>query len=209
MANTSKKQWIKKHLSDIYVQMAEKHGYRSRAAFKLLEIEKKNKILKPGLSVLDIGAAPGSWSQIVSEKNKNIKKNRPKLVAIDLLPIIPIEGITTLQGDFSKDSIKKQITEIFKGKKIDLILSDLSPTLTGIKIVDSSKINEFGEMVLDFCKAHLSKNGIILMKTFQGNGHSELISSFNKVFSHVGKDKPSSSRSESAEVFVLAKNLLN
>ena len=120
MAKRSKKKWIKRHLSDVYVQMAEKAGYRSRAAFKLLEIEKKNKILKPGLSVLDIGAAPGSWSQIVSEKNKKIKKNRPKLVAIDLLPMLPIDGITTLQGDFSKNTIKKQL-DISSGQNSKII----------------------------------------------------------------------------------------
>ncbi len=208
MANNSKNLWIKKHLSDSYVKKAKLLGFRSRAAFKLIEIDKNSNLIKPGISVLDLGAAPGSWSQVVSKKiNLSQIHHKKVIAALDLLPIQPIDGVKFIQGDFTEVKTIEKIVEIFNGEKIDLILSDISPTLSGINAVDAVRINELGELVLDFCKTHLSSRGCILVKTFHGSGHSQLIDKYKKVFSSVFKRKPDSSRSGSAEVFVLAKNL--
>tara|TARA_E500000331_G_scaffold354288_1_gene406934 strand:- start:1385 stop:2014 length:630 start_codon:yes stop_codon:yes gene_type:complete len=204
LANASNKRWIKKHLSDTYVKKARKMGFRSRAAFKLIEIDQKCNLIKPGMSILDLGAAPGSWSQIISKK---LKKEIKKIVAVDLLPIDPIDGVEFLQGDFLDEKTIDKIRKIFEKDKIDLILSDISPNLSGIGVADASRVNHLGELVLDFCKGNLNVNGSILLKTFHCSGYSQLVEEYKKVFCQVSKKKPESSRPESAEVFILAKNL--
>ena len=181
-------------------------GFRSRAAFKLIEIDQKCNLIKPGMSILDLGAAPGSWSQIISKK---LKKEIKKIVAVDLLPIDPIDGVEFLQGDFLDENTIDKIRKIFEKDKIDLILSDISPNLSGVSVADSSRINYLGELVLDFCYHNLSVNGTVLLKTFQGSGYSQLVEKYKQVFCQVFRKKPDSSRSESAEVFLLAKNLKN
>ncbi len=209
MVKSSNKRWIKKHLSDNYVKKARLMGFRSRAAFKLLEIDEGCNLIKPNLSILDLGAAPGSWSQVISKKlNKKINSQK-NIVAVDILPIEPIVGITFIQGDFTDLKTIKEIRDFFKEDKIDLILSDISPNLTGIGIADSMRINHLGELVLEFCKEFMSIDGTVLLKTFHGSGYSQLVENYKKVFSQVTKKKPSSSRSESAEVFIIAKNLKN
>ena len=179
-------------------------GFRSRAAFKLIEIDQKCNLIKPGMSILDLGAAPGSWSQIISKK---LKKEIKKIVAVDLLPIDPIDGVEFLQGDFLDEKTIDKIRKIFEKDKIDLILSDISPNLSGIGVADASRVNHLGELVLDFCKGDLNVNGSILLKTFHCSGYSQLVEEYKKVFCQVSKKKPESSRPESAEVFILAKNL--
>ncbi len=210
MANSINKRWIKKHLSDIYVKQAKKLGYRSRAAFKLIEIDEKCGLIRPGQSILDLGASPGSWSQVVSRKlDKKKFHNKKKIVAVDILPLNPIDGVEFLQGDFLKRETTEKIIKIFNNDKIDLILSDISPNLTGIGVADSSRVIQLGELVLDFCYDHLSEDGTVLLKTFQGSGYSQLVEKYKQVFCKVFRKKPNSSRSESSEVFVLAKNLKN
>ena len=209
MANSVNKRWIKRHLSDNYVKQAKKMGFRSRAAFKLIEIDEKCGLIRPGLSILDLGASPGSWSQVVSRKLNTKQLYKKKIVAVDVLPLSPIEGVEFVQGDFLKSETTEKIIKIFNNEKIDLILSDISPNLTGIGVTDSSRINHLGELVLDFCYDHLSFDGTILLKTFHGSGYSQLVEKYKQVFSKVLRKKPDSSRSDSAEVFVLAKNLKN
>ena len=209
MANSVNKRWIKRHLSDNYVKQAKKMGFRSRAAFKLIEIDEKCGLIRPGLSILDLGASPGSWSQVVSRKLNTKQLYKKKIVAVDVLPLSPIEGVEFIQGDFLKSETTEKIIKIFNNDKIDLILSDISPNLTGIGVTDSSRINHLGELVLDFCYDNLSVNGTILLKTFHGSGYSQLVEKYKQVFSKVLRKKPDSSRSDSAEVFVLAKNLKN
>ena len=187
-------------------------GFRSRAAFKLLEIDEKCGLIRPGLSILDLGSAPGSWSQVISKKlnlhkTKAKTKTRTKIVAVDIITVEPIEGVTFLQGDFLEVNTLEQIIKNFESNKIDLILSDISPNLSGIGVADATRINHLGELVLEFCKEHISTNGTVLLKTFHGSGYSQLVESYKKVFDQVLKKKPLSSRSESAEVFILAKNL--
>ena len=209
MANSVNKRWIKRHLSDNYVKQAKKMGFRSRAAFKLIEIDEKCGLIRPGLSILDLGASPGSWSQVVSRKLNTKQLDKKKIVAVDVLPLSPIEGVEFIQGDFLESETTEKIIKIFNNDKIDLILSDISPNLTGIGVTDSSRINHLGELVLDFCYDHLSENGTVLLKTFQGSGYSQLVEKYKQVFCKVFRKKPDSSRSESSEVFVLAKNLKN
>lgn len=209
MANSVNKRWIKRHLSDNYVKQAKKMGFRSRAAFKLIEIDEKCGLIRPGLSILDLGASPGSWSQVVSRKLNTKQLDKKKIVAVDVLPLSPIEGVEFIQGDFLESETTEKIIKIFNNDKIDLILSDISPNLTGIGVTDSSRINHLGELVLDFCYGNLSVNGTVLLKTFHGSGYSQLVEKYKQVFSKVLRKKPDSSRSDSAEVFVLAKNLKN
>lgn len=184
-------------------------GFRSRAAFKLIEIDEKCGLIRPGLSILDLGASPGSWSQVVSRKLNTKQFYKKKIVAVDVLPLSPIEGVEFIQGDFLESETTEKIIKIFNNEKIDLILSDISPNLTGIGVTDSSRINHLGELVLDFCYDYLSFDGTILLKTFHGSGYSQLVEKYKQVFSKVLRKKPDSSRSDSAEVFVLAKNLKN
>ena len=184
-------------------------GFRSRAAFKLIEIDEKCGLIRPGLSILDLGASPGSWSQVVSRKLNTKQLDKKKIVAVDVLPLSPIEGVEFIQGDFLESETTEKIIKIFNNDKIDLILSDISPNLTGIGVTDSSRINHLGELVLDFCYGNLSVNGTVLLKTFHGSGYSQLVEKYKQVFSKVLRKKPDSSRSDSAEVFVLAKNLKN
>ena len=208
MAKSINKRWIKKHLSDTYVKQAKKMGFRSRAAFKLIEIDEKYGLIRPGLTILDLGASPGSWSQVVSRKLKQKKKLiEKKIVAVDILPVSPIEGVEYVQGDFLERETTEKIIKVFNNYKIDLILSDISPNLSGIGVADASRVNHLGELVLDFCKGNLNVNGSILLKTFHCSGYSQLVEEYKKVFCQVSKKKPESSRPESAEVFILAKNL--
>jgi 23S rRNA (uridine2552-2'-O)-methyltransferase len=182
-ANNSKN-WIKGHVKDPFVIQAQKDGYRSRAAYKLIEIDNKYKIIKPGIAAVDLGAAPGGWSQVLS---KRIGLNG-KVVAIDLLEVSPINGIDFIQGDFEQEEILKEMLEKLKNKPLDLVISDMAPNISGIKMVDQQRAINLNELALDFAKKHLKQNGFFLVRLY-----------FKKVF----KIKPDSSRSRSSEIFLL------
>jgi 23S rRNA (uridine2552-2'-O)-methyltransferase len=190
----SNKQWLRRHVTDSYVRKARKQGLRSRAAFKLLEIDKKESILRPGITVVDLGAAPGGWSQVAAEK----VKPGGRVIAIDLVDIAPISGVTVLKGDFRQASIDA---------KADVVLSDASPNLSGIANVDQARLLELGAAAIELCRKVLKPDGVFLVKAFHGEAFNELLERLKAVFAKVKVVKPSASRGESAETYVVARNL--
>jgi 23S rRNA (uridine2552-2'-O)-methyltransferase len=190
----SSKEWLRRHVSDRYVKEARKQGYRSRAAFKLLEIDQRESILKPGKTVLDLGAAPGGWSQVAAER----VMPGGKVTAIDLLPIAPISGVTILKGDFREVSIEGTA---------DVVLSDVAPNLSGIPNVDQARLLELAEAAIDVCRKVLKRDGVFLLKAFHGEAFGEVRERLNKTFLNVKVVKPPASRGESAETYVVARGL--
>ena len=194
MAKASSKRWMQRHVSDHYVKQARKQGYRSRAAFKLLEIDAKEKLFRPGQTVLDLGAAPGGWSQVSAEKIKP----GGKVIAIDLLPIAPISGVTVIKGDFREAEI---------GTKADVVLSDVSPNLSGIPSVDQARLLELSQAAVELCRKVLKPDGVFLTKAFHGGAFEELMQALKAAFEKTKVVKPQASRGESAETYVVARGV--
>ncbi|WP_150466673.1 RlmE family RNA methyltransferase [Francisella sp. SYW-9] len=194
------KRWMQDHTSDFYVKQATKLGYRSRASFKILEIQDKYKIFKPNAFVVDLGAAPGGWSeQIVKYIGNN-----GKLIALDLLDMAPIAGVDFIQGDFSSDEIYEKLNDLVNGQKIDCIVSDMAPNLSGNKTSDQAKSIYLLELALDFANNNLKNNGIFVAKVFQGQGSDEYLKLVKESFVKVIQFKPKSSRPKSREFYIIA-----
>ncbi len=193
--------WMQEHFEDEYVKLAQAQGYRSRAVFKLKEIQEKDRFIKPGMSVLDLGAAPGGWSQWI----RPILGKKSKLIALDILPMDPIDGVEFIQGDFREDSVWQMLNLILDEGGIDLVLSDMAPNMSGNKGVDQPNAMYLCELALDTAKALLTKGGAFLVKVFQGEGfeafHREVQNHFEKVVIR----KPKASRPRSNEVYILAR----
>ena len=199
--NKISKNWINKQRRDIYVRQSKVEGYRSRAVYKLKEINEKFKFLKNNISVIDLGAAPGSWSEFISRKFKNIK-----LVAIDLKELDKIENVTHIKGDFTDEITQKKIEKNFD-EKIDLVVSDMAVNTTGNKNVDSLVTGELSIEAMNFSLKILKKNGIFVSKIFMGSSFNEIVDSAKKNFKEFHVYKPPSSRKESKENFIICKNL--
>jgi 23S rRNA (uridine2552-2'-O)-methyltransferase len=195
----SSKEWLRRHVTDSYVRQAKAQGYRSRAAFKLLEIDKQEKILRRGQTVIDLGAAPGSWSQVAAA---NVKPGG-KVIAIDLLEIAPISGVTVLRADFREDVL----IQALEGAKADVVLCDVSPNLSGIPNVDQARAFELAEGAVELCRKALKPEGVFLGKAFQGEQFQALTALLKATFGKVKVVKPSASRGESPELYVVARNL--
>jgi len=193
--------WMNEHVNDSYVKKAKKAGYRARSAFKLEEIDKRDRLIRPGMNVVDLGAAPGSWCQYA--RTRLGKKDH--LVAVDLLPIDPIEGVVFIQGDFTEDRIRSQLTEMMGVRGVDLVLSDMAPNISGIALSDQARSIGLAEAVLDWSRTVLVEDSTVLMKVFQGSGFDQLRQEMLTVFRSVATRKPGASRSRSAEVFLLAR----
>jgi 23S rRNA (uridine2552-2'-O)-methyltransferase len=193
--------WMNEHVNDSYVKKAKKEGYRARSAFKLEEIDKKYKLLRPGMKVVDLGAAPGGWCQYV--RTRLGKKDH--LIAVDLLPIKPIAGVEIIQGDFTDLEIRNRINALFDNQRIDLVLSDIAPNISGIALADQARSIGLAESVLDWSCSVLVKDGTLLMKVFQGSGFDQLRQEILKHFQSVVSRKPDASRSRSSEVYLLAR----
>lgn len=193
--------WMNEHLNDSYVKKAKKAGYRARSAFKLEEIDKKDKLLRPGLNVVDLGAAPGGWCQYARTR---LGKNS-RLVAVDLLPIEAIDGVEIIQGDFTDQVIRDRINELFDNESVDLVLSDMAPNISGIDSVDQARSIGLAEGVLDWSRSVLAEGGVLLIKVFQGSGFDQLRRELLTQFHSVAVRKPGASRSRSAEVYLLAR----
>ncbi|TAK84604.1 MAG: RlmE family RNA methyltransferase [Betaproteobacteria bacterium] len=195
----SSKQWLRRHVTDSYVRKAKEQGYRSRAAFKLLELDEKEHFFRPGMLVVDLGAAPGGWSQVAAAKV------RPggRVIAIDLLPVAPISGVTVLEGDFREEMLLRSL----EGAKADVVLSDVSPNLSGIGNVDQARALELTLAAVDFCRKALKPEGVFLLKAFHGEAFEELLTRLKGTFRKVKVVKPSASRGESAETYMLARGL--
>ena len=199
--NKISKNWINKQKRDIYVRQSKLEGYRSRAVYKLQEIQKKFKVINNGMSIVDLGAAPGSWSEFISRKFKNIK-----LVAIDLKELDEIENVTHIKGDFTDEITQKKIEKNFD-EKIDLVVSDMAVNTTGNKNVDSLVTGELSIEAMNFSLKILKKNGIFVSKIFMGSSFNEIVDSAKKNFKEFHVYKPPSSRKESKENFIICKNL--
>jgi len=195
----SSKQWLRRHVTDPYVRQAKQQGYRSRAAFKLLQIDSKEHILKPGQLVVDLGAAPGGWSQVAAAK----VKPGGRVIAIDLLPIAPISGVTLLKGDFRSDGL----LQAMEGNRADVVLSDLAPNLSGIGNVDQARALELAAAAIDFCCKGLKPEGVFVLKAFHGEAFEEMLKRLRKTFEKVKVVKPLASRGESAETYVVARGV--
>lgn len=199
----SSKRWLKRHVNDPYVQRSKREGYRSRSAYKLTEIDEKDHLLKGGLVVVDLGAAPGGWSQVLAKK----LGASGKVVAIDLLPMEPIAGVTFIQGDFGTRKGAAAVEGALGGLKADLVLSDMSPNITGIPMTDQARTMDLAEIARDFAVLHLKPDGALLIKIFQGAGYDEYFKSLRRAFLKVVVRKPDASRDESAELYLLARGL--
>ena len=195
--------WMHEHVTDRFVQEARKRGYRSRAAFKLLEIGAKDRLLRPGLRAVDLGAAPGSWSQVLAEK----LGPGATLVAIDLLPMDPVRGVTVLQGDFATDEGLAAVEQALGGRRVDLVVSDMAPNLSGIDSVDQARSIHLAELAVEFALRWLQPGGDFAVKAFQGEGFDGFVRAVQGRFGNVHVRKPEASRDRSREVFVVGKGL--
>ena len=198
----SSKGWLQEHFDDPYVKLAKEHGYRSRASYKLLEIQHKDKLLKKGMSVIDLGAAPGSWSQVVMKAIGN----RGRLIACDILPMDPIDGVEFIQGDFTEDEVYGRLVHCLDNGKVDLVISDMAPNMSGMNEIDQPKSLYLAELALDLAKNTLKCNGSLLVKVFSGEGFDSFLSELRLVFKTVKSRKPKASRSRSREIYLLACN---
>lgn len=196
------KVWMQEHVNDPYVIRAKAEGWRARAAFKLIEIDDRDKLIKPGMVVVDLGSTPGSWSQVVA---KRMGANG-KIIAMDILPMDPIRGVSFIQGDFREDQTLVELTKALDGRQVDLVLSDMAPNMTGIGVSDQARVMYLAELTLDFCNMHLKPGGDLLVKVFQGSGYMELRKSVDEVFETLLVRKPAASRDKSAEVYLLGRN---
>ena len=199
----SSSRWLQRHVKDPYVRRARSDGYRSRAAFKLIEINTRERLLIPGAKVVDLGAAPGGWSQVAAQK----VGAGGAVIAIDLLEIAPMSGVTVFRGDFRQPGIQAQLVAALGGQKADAVLSDLSPNISGIASADQARGAELVRMAIEFCRAQLKPDGAFLVKVFQGEEFSGILKELQHVFRDVKTIKPSASRDESRETYLLARGL--
>ena len=197
----SSRRWLDRHVNDPYVKRSQLDGYRSRAAYKLLEIQEKDRILSPGMRVLDLGAAPGSWSQIAA---RTVGAGGC-VVALDMLPLEPIAGVQALQGDFREETALTQLRETLGQDPLDLVLSDMAPNITGTAIVDQSRAIYLLDLALDLAREQLKPGGSLVVKAFQGTGFDAFLGELRCSFRQVVSRKPKSSRAESRELYLVAK----
>ena len=198
----SSRQWLDRHFNDAYVKRAQKAGYRSRAAFKLLEIQEKDRVIKPGMRVVDLGAAPGGWSQIA----RDLVGGKGQVIALDILPMDPIAGVDFIQGDFREEEPLARLRDLLDGEPVDLVISDMAPNVTGMASVDQPRAMYLCELALDFARESLKPGGGFVIKVFQGAGFDDYIKSVRQSFGRVVSRKPDSSRSKSREIYLVAGN---
>ena len=201
----SSHQWLRKHFDDEYVKRAQREGYRSRAVYKLDEIQQKDHILRPGSVVVDLGAAPGGWSQYAAQ----FLKGKGRIVALDILPMDPLPGVEFLQGDFREDDVLDALNELLGGATVNLVMSDMAPNISGMDAVDQPRSMYLVELAADFAASVLGKGGDLLFKGFQGEGFDSLLKDLRGQYRKVLIRKPKASRSRSREVYVLAKGRIN
>jgi 23S rRNA (uridine2552-2'-O)-methyltransferase len=204
------KQWLYDHLNDPYVKLAQKEGYRARAAYKLKEIDEELKLIRPGQLVVDLGATPGAWSQYLRRKfapkeagGAAVGDLNGTIIALDILDFEPIEGVTFIQGDFREDAVLRQLEEQVAGRPVDVVVSDMAPNLSGIESSDSARIAHLIELAVEFAQNHLTPRGALVCKVFHGSGYSQLVKLFKERFKVVKPIKPKASRDKSAETFLV------
>lgn len=205
------KAWLNDHVNDPYVKQAHKDGYRARAAYKLKEIDESLGLIRPGHHVVDLGSTPGAWSQYVRRKlspqGAAVGELNGTIIAIDLLPMEPIEGVQFLQGDFREDDVLAQLEALVGGRKLDVVVSDMAPNLSGVESVDAARISHLIELAIDFAQQHLKPEGALVTKVFHGSGYSQLVQLFKDTFKVVKAIKPKASRDRSSETFLVGMQL--
>ncbi|BCG49517.1 ribosomal RNA large subunit methyltransferase E [Candidatus Profftella armatura (Diaphorina cf. continua)] len=210
MKNKLDKKWVHNHVNNFYVKLAKKEGYRARSIYKLQEIDAKEKLIQPGQIIVDLGSSPGSWSQYIRQKlsynNKNINGT---IIALDILKMKPIPNVNFILGDFRNKCTINNLKKILNGRKLDLILSDISPNLSGISVIDSANIKCIINVILEFTKEYIKPSGSILLKCFYGNNYKEIFHKFYCIFKSVSLKKPKASHKNSSEIFLLGKKLKN
>ncbi len=201
------KAWLNDHVNDTYVKLAQKEGYRARAAYKLKEIDETLKLVKPGQVVVDLGCAPGAWSQYLRRRmapgGAAMGELKGTIIGLDLLPMQPIEGVQYIQGDFRETAVLAQLEGLLQGRQVDLVVSDMAPNLSGVASVDTARIEELIELAIDFCQHHLKPSGALVAKVFHGSGYNELVHRFRAHFQTVKPLKPKASRDRSSETFLV------
>jgi 23S rRNA (uridine2552-2'-O)-methyltransferase len=212
------KAWLNNHVSDPYVQQAQKDGYRSRAAYKLKEIDEELKLIRPGQVVVDLGATPGAWSQYLRRRfapkeagqgGAAVGQLNGTIIALDLLDFEPIEGVQFIQGDFQEDAVLAELEAALAGRSVDVVVSDMAPNLSGIASTDAARISNLIELAVDFAGKHLKPDGALVAKVFHGAGYNELVELFRRSFKTVKVVKPKASRIRSSETFLVGMGLKN
>ena len=197
--------WLREHVNDPYVQRAKAEGYRSRASFKLMEIDDRDRLIRPGEVVVDLGATPGGWSQVAAKR----QKGHGRVIALDLLEMDPLHGVEFIQGDFREDAVLAELERTLAGQKVGLVLSDMAPNMSGILLSDQARVMHLAELGLEFSRQWLKPDGAFLVKVFQGYGFEDFVREMRLVFTSVSSRKPDASRDRSAEVYLLGKGLKN
>jgi 23S rRNA (uridine2552-2'-O)-methyltransferase len=203
----SNREWIERHLNDPFVKRSVQEGYRSRAAYKLSAIDDRDKLLRPGAVVVDLGAAPGSWTQVIRERLSRRGQMSGRVLALDILPMEPLPDVDVILGDFREEAVEQELERHLKGDKVDVVLSDMAPNLSGIAAADAARSLLLAELALEFAVKHLKADGAFLVKAFQGSGHSQYVERLKRTFRSVAVRKPAASRETSAEVYLLARGL--
>jgi 23S rRNA (uridine2552-2'-O)-methyltransferase len=194
---------MREHVNDTYVQLAKKEGWRSRAAFKLMEIDDKDKLLKRGEVAVDLGATPGGWSQVAAKR----MGDGSLVIALDLIEMEPLHNVDFIQGDFREDDVLKRLEEKLDGRRVGLVMSDMAPNMSGVPLVDQARVMYLAELGLEFSKVHLKPDGAFLVKVFQGSDYENFLRAMREVFKTVVVRKPDASRDRSAELYLLGRVL--
>lgn len=207
--NKVNKNWLHDHLNDPYVKLAQKEGYRARAAYKLKEIDEDEKLIRPGQNIVDLGCTPGSWSQYVRRKlaGKQGGGIHGQVFGLDVLPMEPISDVHFIQGDFREQGVLAQLEQALGGQKLDLVLSDMAPNLSGISATDAARVEDIVDLAVDFARHHLKPSGALLVKCFNASGYTQIVEKFRQEFRVVTQKKPKASRDKSSEVFLLGRGL--
>ena len=209
--NKLNKNWLHDHINDPYVKLAQKEGYRARAVYKLKEIDESEKLIKPGHVVVDLGCTPGSWSQYARNKlaGKIGGGIEGTIIGLDMLPMEPIADVHFILGDFRDHKILRQLEVILAGRKVDVVLSDMAPNLSGIASADAARMEHIIDLAIEFSQLHLKPSGALLVKCFNGSGYSQIVEKFRAEFKTVSPKKPKASRDKSSEVFLLGRGVKN
>lgn len=209
--NKLNKNWLHDHINDPYVKLAQREGYRARAAYKLKEIDEEEKLIKPGQVIVDLGCAPGSWCQYVRRKlaGKEGGGIHGKIIGLDMLEIEPVADVSFIQGDFRETEVLDQLEVLLQGQKVDLVLSDMAPNLSGISATDSARMEDIIDLAIDFARHHLKPSGCLLIKCFNASGYTQIVEKFRQEFKTVSSKKPKASRDKSSEIFLLGRGVRN
>jgi len=209
--NKLNKNWLHDHINDPYVKLAQKEGYRARAAYKLKEIDEAEKLIKSGHTVVDLGCTPGSWAQYTRRKlaGKDGGGINGTIIGLDILPMEPVADVQYIQGDFREEEVLDQLDEVLSGRKVDVVLSDMAPNLSGISHADAARMEHLIDLAIEFSQVHLKMEGALLVKCFKDMGFTQILEKFRTEFKIVKQVKPKASRDKSSEIFLLGRGLKN